>query len=474
MSATQRTNEPLRAQHPTGKSLVSKRFISNYWLVAAALFSIWVANIPAQGLKNVIPKDQKPVPKVFPPPAAEQSKTGTGKFIIFTREPVGKDWDFVAGAWECIPSRPEIPVKKRAEFCHSSWNCDQLLNALVLDGSFGMHPRFASLQVDAGDRGYAVNLYDIDYRTWEIRCIWQGSRLSPFGVTGDSILCRITDGWLLINADSGKLSKDISFTPMETDGGYWLVRRTGEVDGCWSYNPMTKEYVAHFRSMSEPALGFSQAVLSADGRSRALVLASVPAGWHGGMLAGSLILQRNGDKEDISIPIEMQAIAGSGRPVIPQGVQLRFSEEGQVQFRASQGNKEAEDRVWSIDIKTGLVSTGVAPHSQSAENGRAFLNQVPVPDYLRQDVKGLEHFGCSGLAPAFLMHSGILRERPEYPDCTAGVSRDGRHVLYRAKKGSLAGFYIYGDLLTKQTVRWKSPTGIDCRDSQEFVWVETP
>jgi hypothetical protein len=474
MSATRSTKAPLCAQRSTGKSLTSHQFISCCCLVAAAALLMLAAKSPAQGLKNVIPKDQEPVSKIFPPPAVEQSKTGTGKFIIFTREPVGKDWDFVAGAWECIPSRPEIPVTKRAEFCHSSWNCDQLLNVLVLDDSYGMHARFARLQVDTGDREYAVNLYDINYRTWEIRCIWQGSRLSPFGVMGDSILCRSTDGWLLINADSGKLSKEISFTPLETDGGYWLVRRTGEADGCWSYNPMTKEYVAHFRSISEPALGFSQAVLSADGRSRACVLASMPTDWQGGTLAGSLILQRNGDKEDISIPIEMQAIAGSGRPVIPRGVQLRFSQEGQIQFRAAQRNKEAEDRVWSIDIKTGVVSTGVAPHSQSSENARAFLNRVPVPDYLRQDVKGLEHFGGSGLAPAFLMHLGILRERPEYPDCTAGVSRDGRHVLYRAKKGSLAGLYIYGDLLTKQTVRWKSPAGIDCRDSQEFVWVETP
>lgn len=97
-----------------------------------------------------------------------------------------------------------------------------------------------------------------------------------------------------------------------------------------------------------------------------------------------------------------------------------------------------------------------------------------MPEYLRPDVKGLEHFGRSGLAPAFLLHSGILKERPEYPDCTAGVSRDGRHVLYRAKNGSLARFYIYGDLLTRQIVQWESPDGLVCHDAQEFVWVETP
>ena len=97
-----------------------------------------------------------------------------------------------------------------------------------------------------------------------------------------------------------------------------------------------------------------------------------------------------------------------------------------------------------------------------------------MPKYLRPHIKELKHFGRSGLAPAFLLHLGILNERPEYPRCTAGVSRDGRHVLYRAKNGPLAGVFIYGDLLTKQSVRWRSPDGLDCNISQEFIWVETP
>ena len=50
-----------------------------------------------------------------PPSAAAQTPSGTGKFVIFTREEVGREgeWDFIAGAWECIPSRPDVPVTKR-------------------------------------------------------------------------------------------------------------------------------------------------------------------------------------------------------------------------------------------------------------------------------------------------------------------------------------------------------------------------
>ena len=41
-------------------------------------------------------------------------------------------------------------------------------------------------------------------------------------------------------------------------------------------------------------------------------------------------------------------------------------------------------------------------------------------------------------------------------------------------KGPLAGVFIYGDLITKQTVRWDSPEVLDRADALEFVWVETP
>lgn len=474
MSATFKTHFTLHAQRSKGKSLTSKHFMGQQCLIAATILLVLVGNSPAQGLRNVIPKNQEPVLKTFPPSAAEQSNPGVGKFVIFTREQVGKDWDFIAGEWECIPSRPDVPITKRVEFCHSSWNGAPLLNALATDGSNGMHPRFVRLQVDSGDRDYSVNLYDINYRTWDVHCIWQGSRLGAFGVMGDSIFCKSGDGWLLLNTASGRLSQDIPFTPIDTDGDFWLVRKPGEVEGCWSYDREKRQYIAHFGRVDPSAPDFSWSKLSPDGRSRAWVLASMPDGWHGGVIAGRLLLQKHDKKEDVTVPIEMQAFAGNGIPVIPKGIQLKFLPEGKLQFLARKGDNEMENRVWSVDIASGKLTSGVVPHSQSFQMEAVSLDGVPVPFYLRQDIKGLEHFGRSGLAPAFLLHLGILKEPPDYPDCTAGVSRDGRHVLYQAKKGPLAGVFIYGDLLTKQSVRWESPDGFDCRDPQEFVWVETP
>jgi hypothetical protein len=424
-----------------------------------------------QGLENVIPRDQKPILHAFPPPEAERLKSGVGRFIIFTREQSGSDWDFIAGAWECVPSRPEIPLKKRVEFCHSSWNADTLLDVLAVDDSEGMHPRFVRLQVDDGTGHYKVNLYDINYRSWEVRCIWQGKRLMAFGALDNSIFCKSDEGWFILDAVSGKMSKDVPFVPVSTDDHYWLVRKTGETDGCWSYDRKKRQFISHFGNVEAPDVGVSRSKLSADGTSRAWLVAPKPVNWRGGSIPGKLILQRGGN-EDISVPVEMQAMRGSGIPVIPRGIELKFLPEGKVRFSASDGDEKSPLRVWSIDIATGKVSQGLEPRSPSSADDDGLFAGGPVPDYLQKYVKGFGHFGRGGLAPAFLLYKGILKERPEYPDCISGVSRDGRHILYKALKGQLAGEYIYGDLLNQKIVRWKSPEGVDAGKAQEFVWVE--
>ena len=51
---------------------------------------------PDQSLRNVIPVEN-PILNVFPPVTAEQSEPGVGKFVVFTREPTGQDWDYIAG-----------------------------------------------------------------------------------------------------------------------------------------------------------------------------------------------------------------------------------------------------------------------------------------------------------------------------------------------------------------------------------------
>jgi hypothetical protein len=428
------------------------------------------ATAQAQGLTNTIPKIQPPLLRTFPPAANQQTPSGTGKFVIFTREETDKtnEWDFIAGAWECIPSRPEVPITKRVEFGHSAGNAEPLLDCLVMDDSENIFPRFVTLHV--GD----FNLYDINYRTWDVRCVWQGDRLTAFGVMKNDVFCQSSGNWLRLDSVSGRISKEMPFIPLDVDGEFWLVRKPGEKSGCWSYDRRTEKFVGHFGEINVAREGHSQSLLSTDGKNRAWILFPMPDDWRGGIIDGSLMLQRDGEAEDVRVPVRMQARMGSGVPVIPLGTRLVFTQDGTVEFSAVKQGDGQEEWVWTIDIASGRVAESVRPCVKPNDDNVALFDGVPAAEYLRPYLKNLRHFGRSGLAPAFLMHLGILKHPPEYPDCTAGVSPDGRHILYKAKEGALADVFIYGDLPTKQTVRWVCPTGIKPGDSLEFVWVKTP
>ncbi len=430
-------------------------------------------SVSAQGLINTIPLHQPPLAKVFPPAPAEQMPSGTGKFVIFTRKPTDKtnDFDAIAGAWECIPSRPNIPVTKRIEFCHSWWNPDPLLYCLVRDDSYGLFPQFVSVR--AGDRNPVGLLYDINYRTWDVRLVSQGISPGAFGVINNSVFYEDHNDWFCLDATSGNISKDVPFIPLDVDGSFWLVRKTNENSGIWSCDRKTEQFVGHFNEVDEHKLAHNGSLLSADSKSRARLLIPMPTDWHD-VMTGIFLLQRDGQNEDIRVPVMMEVKPVRGTRLLrPIGTRLVFTKEGTVEFSANLQTNDLRERVWSIDAASGKVSKSFRPYVQPKEDDFAVFDGVPAPVYLRPYLKNLQHFGRGGLAVAFLRHQAILKNQPEFPNCTAGVSRDGRHILYKAKRGPLANVLIYGDLQTKQIVRWDSPAGTP-GDYMEFVWVETP
>lgn len=452
-----------------------RRFHPCYILSAFYAFLFFcVRTAEAKQLIDAIPADQPPLARSFPPSPAEQIPIGTGKIVIFTRENLNKtgQWDFIAGAWECIPSRTNFPITKRVEFCHSSWEAWPLLNRLAGDEHRGLYPRFVRLQVDARN-SYSVNLYDINYRTWDVHCIWQGKRLNAFGIVKNSIICRSAEKWFSLDSLTGIIQQEVPCIPIETDGSYWIVRKNGESAGNWSYDPIKQKFLGHFRDIDRP-LGYAKSLITQDGRTRAWVLATMPNGWLGGSLKGTFVVQRDGQDDDIQIPVTFLARLGRGIPVIPIGINLKSNVDGKIEFAAQLEKPGTTERVWMLDIVSGNVSESVRPHQTQLESDFAIFDGVRTPEYLRPYLKDVQHFGRSGLAPAFLMYLGLLKTPPEYPDCEAGVSDDGRHIFYKAKKGSLSNVFIYGDTQTKEIRRWQIPDALRSADSMEFVWVETP
>lgn len=355
------------------------------------------------------------------------------------------------------------------------------------DDSEGKFPRFVRVQVDDRDRGYRVNLYDINYRTWDVRCIWQGPKLSAFGVMHDMVHCWSRggwnrDGWFRVDAATGDIRKDMPFIPSDVDGAYWLVSKPGEKRTEWSYDPAKKQFVAQFASVKLPPSGDTQVLLSPDARSRAWILVPLPSGrWQGGIVKGTMILQRDGHKSDICIPVRLYAAAGSGRPVIPLDTNLKFTGDGRVEFSATTNYPGTNERVWSIVLTSGKVTESVRPHPAPTPPDWSMFHGVPTPEYLPPYLEEYSYIGRPGLAVAFLKHLGLLERREGggfvgdysgYP----GVSNDGRHILCRlvkSAKGELADVFIYADLQTQKTIHWECPEGLK-KANMDFVWVETP
>ena len=157
----------------------------------------------------------------------------------------------------------------------------------------GLYPRFVSLRVDT------ANLYDINYRTWEVRCIWRGDRVAAFGTLKNFVFCQDSSNWFRLDVTSGKISKEVPFIPLEVDGNFWLVRKVGENSGCWSYDREKEQFVGHFGEVDESQAAGSRSLLSPDGRNRAWILVPTPKAGRGSVIGGIFQLQRDGRNEDI-------------------------------------------------------------------------------------------------------------------------------------------------------------------------------
>ncbi len=164
---------------------------------------------------------------------------GTEKVVLFSREPIGKpgEWDFMAGAWDFIPSRPDLGVVKRVEFAHSSWSAD-----LLVDDAKGELLSFVRLQVDTrSGRPYNVNLYRIDYTTWDVSVLAH-SKPFPFighGAGAGQIYLNSSEGMLVMDQRTGRIHTPT--VPCELlaqiSHDAWLMRRTEGDHGTLLFDP---------------------------------------------------------------------------------------------------------------------------------------------------------------------------------------------------------------------------------------------
>src|SRR5207253_7336504 len=128
-------------------------------------------------------------------------------------------------------------------------------------------------------------------------------------------------------------------------------------------------------------------------------------------------LQRDGHPDDICVPVAFEGrIARGTWRVIPVGVTFQFRGRS-LEFAGLVNKRGSHQQVWTIEIGSGEITNTLRPPRNPPDSDFAVFDGVPTPPYLRKYLKNLWYFGRGGLAPALLMHLGVLNKYPEFLDC---------------------------------------------------------
>lgn len=480
-----------------------KRFLPQ---VPMLLVCVMAAN-PLTGkdaLVNRIPDEQPPLRRVIKPSQDELVPSGTEKCVIFTREKIGKEneWDFVTGAWEFIPSRPEAGVVKRVEFARSSWSAHLALDDdLNIDGPAR---NFVLLQVNDSRRkyGYRPHLYRMDFRTWDVAYL--GSEFSSVvGGNRDTLLVVGQAGIVPFDVKTVTVARGaepfvIVGRDYETD--LWLITsEKSDNAGVWSYRPATLERIDQVpwpQRLWQRGMHETRSAARQDGKAWGLVtldktpdrIASVRKSPFGEAVQGegSLWLAEAGAKEARRWPVQFQAAEGSGVGWRGMDIELWFEGRSlcfQATLKDASGN--AVIRQWTVSEDGTQISESVAT-KRHKPNPLPQFNLIPIPKKFRPE-KGDEYTSEKHeLAAYFLKWKGRIKKVPQYANCRVGFTPDMRRFVWKslpryrsdpladlAEKNALppSTVLLYGDLDKETVLEIPCPPELVGDNAIEIEWI---
>jgi hypothetical protein len=162
-----------------------------------------VAGLVAAGLFLLLRRDG--VRAVHPPAAADRLPPGAETFVVFSLEPE-EDADapaWVAKAWEYVPSRPGDGLALRCELAEALGPAQpvpqapellmlQVYRLKSVDPTRSRDPLTAAVRRPLRDLG--VNLYTIDYRSWDVRLRLKSDSVAVQSSEGGRICLKTGEG----------------------------------------------------------------------------------------------------------------------------------------------------------------------------------------------------------------------------------------------------------------------------------------
>ncbi|MCA9286394.1 MAG: hypothetical protein KDA22_14305 [Phycisphaerales bacterium] len=406
-----------------------------------------------------------------PPTPAEQAALPKDAFLVFAREFVGPGpWDLVASIWE-IRLEGEGSVVPRVRFEPSSWAPN-----LLCDQSASRHPDLVRLQVNAegAPRGYRVNLYRIDYRTWMVHTLWRGTHARAL-CDSDTVVYLDTleqpsaaEALRVLRLDSNTIeAPPKGFRHIRSLSGATprhLVQQDGDPPGRYTvFDPATGEFSSPVDLPVAVELPWSEIAFSDDGAFCAAHLSSDVEPFDEGPWPRfqhrtstiRVVDTRTGAER--RVPIGVGAGEGSGVPLLLDGPFLRFVAPGRLRYLDCPRPHDDQIRfpssvseVKELDLATGETIV-VADVDPGQERDRAWgIPRRPVPESLRALVE-TDAPDDHELAFAFLRRHGVVFDRPQaWNDAATAFSDDGRRFVLRistaACGGDIGGRYFVGDL----------------------------
>lgn len=456
------------------------------------------------GSAQGIPDEQPPLRRLIKPAQADIAPPGTEKCVIFTREKIGdeNDWNFVAGAWEFIPSKPKAGVVKRVEFARSSWSAHLALDD---DQSIdGPAQEFVLLQVDDSRRkpAYRPHLYRIDFRTWDVEFL--GSKFS--GVRGgnrDTLLVYSSSGIVPLDVKTATIvpnSEPFVMLGRDYETDLWLItsEKSGKAD-VWSYRPATLEKIAQVpwpQRLWQRGMHETRSAARPDGKAWALVTldktpdrtTSVRKSAFGEKVQeeGSLWLAEAGAKEARRWPVQFQAAEGSGVGWRGMGIDLWFDGKN-LCFQATSKDTNGTDviRQWTVSEDGARIDESVAA-KRHEPSPVPQLSLIRIPEKFRP--KSGNEFTSEKylLAAYFLKWKGCIKQMPQYADCRVGFTKDKKRFLWKTQPRTFSGdvedrkdnlpspnVLLYGDLEKGIIMEVPCPPELVEDNALEIEWVVT-
>ena len=404
------------------------------------------------GLESARGQDQTlEIDTVLAPSSEDRSAPGTEKFVIFGLT------DGLASIWEYRPGRPSL--EKRVLLHASGWAPGELLRGT---GS----PNLVRLQIPA-DRGYRVNLYDIDYRSWKVRRLHAARQIHGLGISGDSLYVRTDQGLRLVHTESSRVVvPSLQFKRLHDLGAKWLVEFVGEKDERKTalFDPGRREVV---QAIEMPSFEGSHRrpwiQLSPSGRFLAMLepipFNRAPSFGKTKIETTRIHVVDTETREVRRLPIRMIVRGGSGEPILYSSLDIGFDASDRLVYV----NATSAATARSLDPAQGSggmerITVTFSPPSKTskpiksnaAADGKSTSPPFHLPAYLRKTDPPIQ--SRLDLLAEFLERHEIAqffrRQRDSgfsYRHCPTAFSPDGRRFLgFFEVQGNPRACY-YGD-----------------------------